>query len=924
MEKIIITPEKVRGMGNIVDVKTVGDFTSSNTSLSEGESEVVGAFNRQVFIMEYQNDKLYFTEVVTRSFLTNANNTFKGIVKDDNGRVVTGASVKLYVDNTLTATATSNNQGIVSFPGIVFSTSGEHNLYLDYNNVLSQILTITAYTVDHVSVTASDTEMWQGETITFNATVYDSNNEVIPNVQIGYNVTDPVEQTVLVEDTIYTGSDGSASVNFAQQYIDGGSIIFEAEAGAESATATVYERLKYYYNEFLTDKNQEPVLENFIPSFSSGDIVLPTAADGQLYWGRALPSKFNISFTYKGESSFNGLIAGLRLTDGLISYKNSKFTVCEDTFSGSLSSGDIFTFHYNGTSLKISQIRNNATIWTRTKVMNVSNATFGFTLSSAGYKVNNVIADYYNRPEATTTMTLALSATNINEGSSVTLTGTSNVPYGIIKFYEGNTLLSTQVANNNGVATYTYTPVNTGSLTMKATCNDIENTKTLNVLTPGSLTCSSNKSVVIKNNAITLSSTVKATTGVVLSGVTVDFYNGSTKLGSATTNSSGVATYSYTPTSAGTLSITAKTGNITSSAVSVRVKNNNNPSVITISADKTSAILNESITITGIVKDAEGDVCANILMDMSVDGGSNYATALFLTESDGTFSANYAFPTAQTLRFRYRANGTSVQSNTVTVTVVNSYNGVSVTSDKSILSYYDSDTCTLSAQLLNGSSAVSVSGVSVEFFAGSTSLGTAQTNSSGIATKTYTSAGVGDVNITAKVGTFVSETCSLEDCILYDPLTSASGKWTIPSGVTSQYSDNGWRISASSYKQIKLTEKLTNACSVEFTLIDYNKVSSGGSLLIYQYTNGETTPNQEIMNSGNSSSRPTVLGTQVSHDLIKGAVYKIEYNTTLKVYEDDTLLGSATNNVGFPTRFEWHMGANSRYAIYKDLKVKPL
>ena len=93
---------------------------------------------------------------------------------------------------------------------------------------------------------------------------------------------------------------------------------------------------------------------------------------------------------------------------------------------------------------------------------------------------------------------------------------------------------------------------------------------------------------------------------------------------------------------------------------------------------------------------------------------------------------------------------------------------------------------------------------------------------------------------------------------------------------------------------------------------------------MYQYTNGETTPNQEIMNSGNSSSRPTVLGTQVSHDLIKGAVYKIEYNTTLKVYEDDTLLASASNNVGFPTRFEWHMGANSRYVIYKDLKVKPL
>ena len=183
--------------------------------------------------------------------------------------------------------------------------------------------------------------------------------------------------------------------------------------------------------------------------------------------------------------------------------------------------------------------------------------------------------------------------------------------------------------------------------------------------------------------------------------------------------------------------------------------------------------------------------------------------------------------------------------------------------------------------------------------------------------------GVGDLYIKAICGLF-SKTYEVEDCIVYDSLTSASGKWTIPSGVTSSYSSDGWRISASSYKQIKLTEKLTSACSVEFTLIDYNKVSSGGSVLIYQYTNGETTPNQELVNSGNSSSRPTILGTQVSHDLIKGAVYKIVYDSTMEFYENDTLLASATNNVNFPTRFEWHMGANSRYAIYKDLKVKPL
>lgn len=159
----------------------------------------------------------------------------------------------------------------------------------------------------------------------------------------------------------------------------------------------------------------------------------------------------------------------------------------------------------------------------------------------------------------------------------------------------------------------------------------------------------------------------------------------------------------------------------------------------------------------------------------------------------------------------------------------------------------------------------------------------------------------------------------------YDSLTSNSGKWTIPSGVTSQYSDNGWKISASSYSQIKLTEKLTSACSVEFTLVDYSTPSGNNApVIVYAYTNGETTPNQAIL-SNPTSSTIGVLGTTLNRSLIKGAVYKIEYtSSTLKVYENNELLGSANNNVGLPTRFEFHMGTSNRNATYKDLKIKPL
>ena len=187
----------------------------------------------------------------------------------------------------------------------------------------------------------------------------------------------------------------------------------------------------------------------------------------------------------------------------------------------------------------------------------------------------------------------------------------------------------------------------------------------------------------------------------------------------------------------------------------------------------------------------------------------------------------------------------------------------------------------------------------------------------------FTSKHANLLNIKCFLGV-LSDEIQIEDCAVYDPLTSASGKWTIPSGVTSQYTEDGWRISANGYKQIKLTEKLTSHCSVEFTVVDYSTPSTQyPPVIVYQYTNGETTPNQPILVLESSNSIK-VLNTSVSHGMVKGAVYKIEYDSsTIKVYENNVLLVSASNTIGFPTRFEWHMGAN-RYAVYKDLKVKQL
>ena len=91
---------------------------------------------------------------------------------------------------------------------------------------------------------------------------------------------------------------------------------------------------------------------------------------------------------------------------------------------------------------------------------------------------------------------------------------------------------------------------------------------------------------------------------------------------------------------------------------------------------------------------------------------------------------------------------------------------ITLTADKSILSYADSESATLSATVLDSSSQP-CEGETVEFFKDSVSMGTAVTNSSGIATKTYVSAGAGDVGFTAECGSLVTERYDVYDYPYY-------------------------------------------------------------------------------------------------------------------------------------------------------------
>lgn len=244
-------------------------------------------------------------------------------------------------------------------------------------------------------------------------------------------------------------------------------------------------------------------------------------------------------------------------------------------------------------------------------------------------------------------------------------------------------------------------------------------------------------------------------------GETVSFYDGNTLLGSDETDSNGVATYTASSLSVGSHTVSAVCEDKNSNNVSVTV-NKLTPS-ISLSVPATGTV-GTAYTVSGTLVPSSGSVKLyenNVLKDTLTVTSGSFSKSI-TQNSEGTYSYYVVFEGSSTYE-----SVTSSTSAIVVSDVPPSYDGVTLSSDESILSYADGDTCTLTAQLTDDGSPVSVEGVTVEFFNGATSLGTSDTNSSGTATLSYSSTGAGDLTLTASVDSIISSEIYVEDCFFY-------------------------------------------------------------------------------------------------------------------------------------------------------------
>jgi autotransporter-associated beta strand protein len=276
--------------------------------------------------------------------------------------------------------------------------------------------------------------------------------------------------------------------------------------------------------------------------------------------------------------------------------------------------------------------------------------TVGSSQFSITYKGGSDGQDVVLTDLLTTTTTVSPVTTRPVSGQSITLTATvmpgtgSGTPTGSVAFLasiNGSSVsLGSATLNASGVATLTTTQLTAGTDTITATYSG---DTTYGTSTSGSvavvvsqasstaaLTASPSPSVV--GQPVTLTATISAQSpGSGTPTGTVQFYDGSTALGSAVTVTSGVAVYTTTSLPVGTDSITAvysgDTNFNTSTSQAVNVVVTQATATVSISTSNSNPFALQSITLTAIVSAPPGSSTPTGTVTFQTSDGTTLGTA---------------------------------------------------------------------------------------------------------------------------------------------------------------------------------------------------------------------------------------------------------------------------------------------------------
>lgn len=369
--------------------------------------------------------------------------------------------------------------------------------------------------------------------------------------------------------------------------------------------------------------------------------------------------------------------------------------------------------------------------------------------------------------QAGTTSALTVVPNTSVTGQSVTLTATvasvisgGGTPTGLVNFLNGTTSLGSSSLQSNGTATFVVSTLPTGSNSITASyagdSNFLPSTSTAMSATVSdastSTALSSSLNPAGEGQSVTFTATVTPVSpGGGTPGGVVEFFNGTTSLGTGTL-SSGIARFSTSSLPLGANAITAKydggTGYITSTSP-ILTETISHPSSTALTTSDDTTTFGESVTLTATVTGtgSSNTPTGNVQF-------FNGTTSLGTSPLNGTGIATLATKTipagANSITARYAGDSTFVgsTSNAITQTVAKA--GTTTTVAANPLTSIAGQSVTLTATVVSAITGGGVPTGSVNFFSGLIPLGNAAIDSSGVASFATTALAVGSDSITAQ------------------------------------------------------------------------------------------------------------------------------------------------------------------------------
>jgi len=351
-----------------------------------------------------------------------------------------------------------------------------------------------------------------------------------------------------------------------------------------------------------------------------------------------------------------------------------------------------------------------------------------------------------------TTTSLSSSLNPATVGQSVTFTATASggtpIPSGKIEFLDGSTVLGFSTVNANGTATFTTTTLAYGTQSITAsyqgdTDHAVSTSPAVSerIVQAATASLSSSVNPSIFGTNVVFSVRITGVNSLTPTG-TVIFSDGASTLGTATLSGTGTASFQTSALAVGSHTISVSySGDTNYSAVSTSLIQTvqNAATQISVASSANPAIYGTALTLTATVTGNGGVVGTGSVT--FTDGGKSIGTAFLNANGIASLSDSTLTPGSHTIVANYAGDSNiNASSSTPLTVIVKELTQVTLASSANPTSTLSS--IVLTATVTN--SGVGVPTGTITFTDGSTQLGTATLNASGVASITVPSLSAGN------------------------------------------------------------------------------------------------------------------------------------------------------------------------------------